>query len=188
MIIDTVKKDVDYSNLNELFNEKVEDHVEQEAVSNVANSIVNIALLVVNLQRQVEDRQDGKIGDKLGEIEALHSKINKITTFLEHLEEKLGHEGEKTIKFSEHQQLVKELNEQFPHELLNKTEWTRAEGEALSKAFGRRIEQVSRLINPKMVDVNHLMEDRHEMLSLVRELLKMWREMLQGMTRNQKGQ
>jgi len=160
----------------------------QQAVANVAGAIVNIGWLVVNLQRSVEDKHDIKIGNKLAEIDELHDQIEAITTFLERLEEKLGVENDDPIDFSEHQKLLDDLNELFPHALLDKAQWTRAEGDALSKAYSRRIEQVSRLINPKMVDVNHLMEDRHEMLQLVREILKMWREMLQGMTRAQKAQ
>jgi len=169
-------------------NVELEQDPQPHAVADVAQSIVNIGLLVVNLQRMVEDKHDAKINDKLGEIEGLHDKIGTITTFLERLEEKLGVDDRSDIDFTEFKEMVDELNKEFPHQLLEKTHWSRAEGEALSKAFQRRMEQVSRLINPKMVDVNHLMEDRHEMLSLVREILKMWREMIQGMTRNQKGQ
>ena len=187
MQIDAID-DVDYGYLQELFAEPEEEIGQQQAVAGIANGIVNLGLLVVNLQRMVEDKHDGKIGDKLGEIDELHDKINTITTFLERLEEMLGVEDENDLDFTEHQELVDELNEHFPHQLLDKVQWSRAEGTALSKAFQRRMEQVSRLINPKMVDVNHLMEDRHEMLTLVREILKMWREMIQGMTRNQKGQ
>lgn len=161
---------------------------DEEAVANIENAIVNIGWLVVDLQRSVEDKHDIKIGNKLGEIDELHDQIETITSFLEHLEERLGIENDDPINFAEHQDLQDKLNEMFPHALLDKTEWSRVEAEALSKAYGRRIEQVSRLINPKMVDVNHLMEDRHEMLQLVREILKMWREMLQGMTRAQRVQ
>lgn len=186
MQIDAID-DVDYSYFGNLFDEEPEMN-QQQAIANTANAIVNLGLLVVNLQRMVEDKHDAKIGGKLGEIDALHDKIAMITDFLEHLEGKLGVDDNSDIDFTEHQALIDGLNEHFPHDLLDKTQWSRAEGEALSKAFQRRMEQVSRLINPKMVDVNHMMEDRHEMLTLVREILKMWREMIQGMTRNQKGQ
>lgn len=157
----------------------------QKEVSDVAGTVVNIGLLVVQLQRQAEDRQDAKIEGKLAEIDALHKKTEIITSFLEALQSKLSREGENTVDFKEYQPLINALKEDFPHELLEKNEWKKSDAEILEKTFSRRVEQVTRLLNPKMVDVDHLMKDRHEILSLVREILKMWTEMDNKMVRAQ---
>lgn len=150
----------------------------------IAREVVNLGRMVIDLQESAESKQQNKIEDKLHEIDALHEKIDNLTSFVEHLETELGKDV-KSINFSQHQDLIDKVKVHLDHELLNKNTWTRAEAEALSKAFSRRVEQVSREINPMMTAVNHMMEDRHEMLQLIREILKMYREMIQGMTRNQ---
>lgn len=153
-------------------------------LAKLGNEVENLGRLVIDLQQGIENRQQVKIEAKLSEIDTLHAKIDDLTTFVEHLENELAFD-KKTVDFSQHQELIDKVKVHLPHELLNKSTWTKAEAEALSKAFSRRVEQVSREINPLMTKVNHLMEDRHEMLQLIREILKMYREMVQGMTRNQ---
>jgi hypothetical protein len=167
-------------------NEVVDTSLEM-AVDNLYNQAEkNIGMIIANLQIGVESKKDDEIRKALDESKVLKAQAAVLTDFLKHLEGELSNTGAKKINLANQSELVAKVNELVPHNLLEKTEWTREEAEALCKIIPRHSEQLMNQINDAMRDINQRVEDRHELLSIFRDLQKMIREMHEVFIRNQK--
>lgn len=167
-------------------NEVVDSSLEAAVDNLYFQTEKNIGLIIAHLQVRVESKKDDEIRKALDESKALKAQAAVLTDFLKHLEGELSNTGAKKINLANQSELVAKVNELVPHKLLEKTEWTREEAEALCKIIPRHSEQLMNQINDALRDINQRVEDRHELLSIFRDLQKMYREMHEVFIRNQK--
>jgi len=155
------------------------ENLEQQAEANIGR-------IIANLQLGVEAKQDDKIRKALEESRLLKAQVASINEFLKHLEGALSNPSAKKINLAEQSEIVGQVHALLSHDLLKKTEWTREEAESLCKIVPRKSEQLMNQISDGMREINQMVEDRHELLSIFRDLLKMCREMHEVFIRNQK--
>lgn len=146
----------------------------------------HVGLIIAHLQAGIEQHKDFEIQRALDENQVLKDQARTLTEFLKHLDGALSNPSAKRINLTEHSELVSHVNQLISHDLLTKTDWSRDEAEALSRIIPRRSEELMNQINDKMRGVHNLVEDRHELLTIFRELMKMLREMHEVFIRNQR--
>jgi hypothetical protein len=146
----------------------------------------NVGLLLGNLLREVEQDQDVQIGTRVSEIDLLNGRIQDITDFIEALEKELAKPENKTIDLLSRADLVHRLHGHFPNSMLDRTSWTRAEAESLSKTMGRNTDNLGRSVHSLTLKLNQAVERRSELAPQFRKLFDMLDQMMRTIARNQR--
>ena len=164
--------------------------VEDQLITTVDNfemkTEANLGKIIADLQLAVETKQDEKIRKALEESRELKAQVAVINEFLKHLEGALSNPNAKKISLADQSEIVGQVHRLISHDLLTKTEWTREEAETLCKIVPRKSEQLMNQITDGMREISQMVDDRHELLSIFRDLLKMSREMHEVFIRNQR--
>ncbi len=144
---------------------------ESEQIREIKETNENLSYLFVQLQMHVEKAKNGKIHSALSGVEKIQDNLKKINAFLDAADAHLSDKDAKSFSVAANQQTINELFELFPHDLLKKETLSREELEAVSRSGARKGEHLSRSIPLEMMQVQRLMEERHEMVKYCKEFL-----------------
>jgi hypothetical protein len=145
----------------------------------------NVRPYFVKLGLAQEAIRDGKISMSNKELNRLNGQLQTINEFLEEVEGQLLR-GNK-VNFAGKNQLTDKLYEILPHNLLKKSELTRAEAELLSHAMTRRSENhISPDIEQLTNDMTHIIEDLDKILPILKELMKAYDDLINRINNRQK--
>ena len=145
------------------------EEIEQKEELNTGNE--HLAILLLNLQFKIEQVKEGLIHKSLNDIQALQEQLKKFNEALDLLDAHLSNKNAKNFDVKGNQQMIDALLQAFPHPLLKKETWSREEVEAIRNTIARRSEYDNRSIPIKMMKVQELVEERHQIVKSAKELL-----------------